>query len=307
MKPPIQWFGGKRKVASQVWREFGEVDCYLEPFLGSGAVLLGNPHPPVVEHVNDINGFLVNWWRAVQQDPEGVSDLAQVPVMEVDLAAKHAALARAQEGLVQRLLEDPHYADIELAGWWAQGHLHSFGGSWSPQSTSPQASLPHTPLTTSLTHRVVGGRSFNFRPLQERIRNVTILCGDWRRTFQMTSGFRRVGLFLDPPYRAYEGRYGDAEPVWKAVAREALQRGEMPGWRVALCGHEHDYDELGFAEAGWRNHTWKRQAGYQSTRKDKKTQSVREVIWFSPQCTGTGPDVFDYFSSNHNHKDKTHD
>jgi hypothetical protein len=42
---PFPWFGGKRKVAAEVWARFGAVENYVEPFFGSGAVLLGRPAP----------------------------------------------------------------------------------------------------------------------------------------------------------------------------------------------------------------------------------------------------------------------
>ena len=37
---PFPWFGGKRRVAPIVWQRFGDVQNYVEPFFGSGAVLL---------------------------------------------------------------------------------------------------------------------------------------------------------------------------------------------------------------------------------------------------------------------------
>jgi len=40
---PFVWFGGKRRVAAQVWDALGDVDNYVEPFAGSLAVLLGRP------------------------------------------------------------------------------------------------------------------------------------------------------------------------------------------------------------------------------------------------------------------------
>jgi site-specific DNA-adenine methylase len=40
MQAPFPWFGGKRKVASEVWAALGDVDNYVEPFAGSLAVLL---------------------------------------------------------------------------------------------------------------------------------------------------------------------------------------------------------------------------------------------------------------------------
>ena len=38
MKAPFIWFGGKRRVAAEVWSAIGDVDNYVEPFAGSLAV-----------------------------------------------------------------------------------------------------------------------------------------------------------------------------------------------------------------------------------------------------------------------------
>ena len=45
LKSPFPYFGGKRKVADEIWRRFGAVANYVEPFFGSGAVLLARPAP----------------------------------------------------------------------------------------------------------------------------------------------------------------------------------------------------------------------------------------------------------------------
>lgn len=58
MSAPFPWFGGKRKVAAEVWRRFGAVQNYVEPFFGSGAVLLGRPSPSGPETVNDLDGYV---------------------------------------------------------------------------------------------------------------------------------------------------------------------------------------------------------------------------------------------------------
>jgi len=44
LRAPFPWFGGKSKVAEVVWRAFGYVPNYVEPFAGSLAVMLGRPH-----------------------------------------------------------------------------------------------------------------------------------------------------------------------------------------------------------------------------------------------------------------------
>ena len=58
VKAPFPWFGGKRRVASDVWAALGPVDNYVEPFAGSLAVLLARPDEPKTETVNDMDCYL---------------------------------------------------------------------------------------------------------------------------------------------------------------------------------------------------------------------------------------------------------
>jgi site-specific DNA-adenine methylase len=74
LKAPFPWFGGKSKVAKIVWNRFGIVRNYVEPFFGSGAVMLNRPMPfDGTETVNDADGLVSNFWRAVAKDPDAVS------------------------------------------------------------------------------------------------------------------------------------------------------------------------------------------------------------------------------------------
>jgi hypothetical protein len=121
LSAPFPWFGGKRKVAAEVWSRFGSVDNYVEPFFGSGAVLLGRPHPKGNETVNDLDGYVSNFWRAVQHDPEATAQWADWPVSENDLHARHVWLLQQRETLRPRLEGDPWFYDAKIAGWWVWG------------------------------------------------------------------------------------------------------------------------------------------------------------------------------------------
>ena len=59
LKSPYPYFGAKSKVAAEIWRRLGNVKNVVEPFFGSGAVLLGRPEPfSGTETVNDLDGLL---------------------------------------------------------------------------------------------------------------------------------------------------------------------------------------------------------------------------------------------------------
>ena len=98
LKAPFPYFGGKSRVVSLVWSRFGTVRNYVEPFFGSGAVLLGRPQPfNGTETVNDKDGFVSNFWRAIQADPEDVARHADHPVNENDLHARHSWLVQRKD------------------------------------------------------------------------------------------------------------------------------------------------------------------------------------------------------------------
>ena len=45
MRTPFPYFGGKGRIAAEVWQRFGDPSYYFEPFGGALAVLLGRPTP----------------------------------------------------------------------------------------------------------------------------------------------------------------------------------------------------------------------------------------------------------------------
>jgi hypothetical protein len=136
---PFPWFGGKRRVAPVVWRLFGDVVNYVEPFFGSGAVLLGRPGGASgIETVNDLDGYVANFWRAVQQHPEDVAQWADWPVNENDLHARHIWLRARRETLQAELEGDPEYCDAKIAGWWVWGLACWIGsGFCGPSGSGP--------------------------------------------------------------------------------------------------------------------------------------------------------------------------
>jgi hypothetical protein len=131
LKAPFPYFGGKSSIAPLVWERFGTVANYVEPFMGSLAMLLCRPAPVTgIETVNDKDGFLANFWRAVRQDPEAVARYADWPVNENDLHARHSWLLGERESITARLEGDPEYFDAKVAGYWVWGASCWIGNGW---------------------------------------------------------------------------------------------------------------------------------------------------------------------------------
>lgn len=132
---PFPWFGGKLRAAPLIWRAIGvDVPNYVEPFIGSCATLLARPPDPEgrrrTQTVNDADGFIANFWRAITLDPEATALAADWPVSEVDLSARHLWLVQHRAELTERLQVDPDHFDAKIAGWWVWGICSWIGSGW---------------------------------------------------------------------------------------------------------------------------------------------------------------------------------
>ena len=131
LKAPFPYYGGKARVAEQVWARLGNPTVYVEPFAGSLAVLLarlGGAGPR--EIVCDTDGGICNLWRALQHDPEGVAFWADYPTIHQDLTAWHVYMRKWFAENSARLSVDPHFYDPMIAGRWAWGISLWIGSGW---------------------------------------------------------------------------------------------------------------------------------------------------------------------------------
>ena len=68
-KPPFPWIGGKEKIAPYILQTFpAKLAQYVEPFGGSGAVLLALPQDPSrLDIYNDLDAELVNLYSCIKE------------------------------------------------------------------------------------------------------------------------------------------------------------------------------------------------------------------------------------------------
>ena len=240
LKAPFPWFGGKRKVAAEVWAAIGDAYNYVEPFAGSLAVLLARPqwHKGSVETVNDADEYIANFWRALAADPESVARYANWPVNETDQFARHIWLVtEGQRQMANGMAVDPDWYDAKIAGWWVWGISQWIGRDWcsgrgpwsvvdgvlvkldkSDAGQGVKRQLPHLGnagkgVNRQLPHLGDAGKGVHRASVHEylytymaelaaRLRYVRVCCGDWARV--LTDGAlsygNSIGIFLDPPY-----------------------------------------------------------------------------------------------------------
>lgn len=132
IKSPYPYFGGKSKIAGDVWQRFGQCDRYIEPFFGSGAILLANPFwNETKEIVNDLDHYIANTWRAIRKDPEQVAYWCDAPTIEVEMHLQHIWLVNEGANRIKAVEYDPDHYDAEVAGKWLLGMANWIGSQFA--------------------------------------------------------------------------------------------------------------------------------------------------------------------------------
>jgi DNA adenine methylase len=304
---PFPYFGGKSNACADVWAALGDPENYVEPFAGSAAMLLGRTNIGHTETINDADGFVANFWRAVALDAGAVAHFADWPCNESDLFSRHSWLVRNRDSLLDGLHSAPDWFDAKVAGWWCWGSCNWIGSGWCA-GTGPWVHDGETIVDgRKLPHLGNAGRGINrqlphlgndgqgarsdyihewFGLLQARTRNVRVACGDWSRVLKdsVTTRHGMTGVFLDPPYTKGSMDYS-AGGVGGALADEVRawchKNGDNKQLRIVLCGHAGEHDKL--LADGWHIRTWTARKGYAIT-DEAVENSASETLWCSPGC-----------------------
>lgn len=324
LKAPFPWFGGKSKAAHLVWDRFGAVKNYVEPFLGSAAVLLARPDEPVIETANDFDPFVVNFWRAIQANPERVAEHCDWPVMELDLHSRHKYLVKLKPYIKARLEAEPTWFHPMIAGWWVWGLCAWIGSGWCT-GNGLSTRLPeignggnfgdkhgkgvHGKGARGLSQQLpdIDGKETRsklvaiMQALANRLRYVRFTCGDFERILSPAVTWKHglTGVFLDPPYPSDAGSTGGIysseaheRETFDRVFRWCVENGANKDLRIALCYYDGTtvrQDKLIFdVSHELRSLGWSivewKADGGYGGQSGKNENRHRERIAFSPHC-----------------------
>ena len=290
LAPPFPYPGSKRRIVNECWRRLGDPARYIEVFSGSSIMILNRPFVVGrrVEVMNDIDAFVVNFFRSVARFPGLVARWASWPVTEVDIIARSLRIF-GNYNFIERMKNDPDLCNPKIAGQWA----------WLMSSVIGGRVVRRERINASIPYVSSHGQGINImqnkydstvewmRMLYDRLIGVKIVCGDWRRVLTpAVIGGGPTGIFLDPPYPTAERRpgiYNCDDDIWPDVCAWCEEHGNDMNLRIALCGYDGTWDP----PDGWTTYKWV--SGSASRTKAKKQgrnkiNRFRERVWFSPGC-----------------------
>ena len=298
LKQIFRYPGGKRRVVPVINQRFGDIDVRIDAFTGSSAWILAS-EPVKYEVVNDADGYVVNYLRAIREAPDEVARYLDFPLAELEIMATGIFQKHNLSELSARLGANPDYYDAKTAARWAYLMAHKITlaapepGVWGVVDGKLTFGVKDgikrygTNFPGSFLARLVkeGNVSEYLNALAARLKNVTILWNDFEailNSFVTHPRNGKIGILLDPPYTSMKRDityFTESADVWNRAACWAVANGEKQHLRIAICGYFTEEADAIFPQS-WERYLWK-QAGW-------LPQQRRECIWFSPLCEKEG-------------------
>ena len=188
MKSPLNYFGGKSRLAEKIIKRIPEHLCYCEPFSGAAWVLFTKP-PSKQEVINDLDNELATFWRVLQNHLQ--------PFLEY---FKYAVISRKLFELENR--KDPEtLTDIQRAVRYYYLQRLCFGGLTSVRVFRTSALQPSNLNLTTVEETLLN--------VHWRLGRVTIEHLD---AFKCIEKYDRPSTFfyVDPPYYHTAQNYTNA-------------------------------------------------------------------------------------------------
>lgn len=259
VRTPLTYYGGKQRLSAQILPLMPSHRVYLEPFCGGAAMLFAKPRAER-ETLNDLDGQIVRFWRALRDRPDELAAaVAATPYSREEWKASRAPAEDDVEAAL-RLLVNVDQSFSRSRQSWSVPCIGDGRGRWQPGTWD---NLPPKLLAAA-----------------QRLRGVSLEHGDaldliprWDRADAL--------IYVDPPYtgehRTEPSKGYDVDDDGTLWARLVEVLAGVKHAAVVVSGYPcAEVDDL-----GWRS------VALTATRtvagRDKKPlASTPETVWLSP-------------------------
>ena len=262
----MPYYGGKRGYGKAEWiasfLPHTPDSCYIEPFAGMAGVLLARA-PVKTEILNDLNGRVINWWRAVRDEPEEFGRLLEfTPFSRAEYEWALSAMDDESLPPIRRALAFHVVVDQCIVHGDSSGKA-SWGRTFSPN------------VGSFFMHGID-----TIAALWQRLRYVHLECRDACDLLDRVKDCDYTVIYVDPPYPTAVTSPYKQQQFDRARCAELLmaQRGA-----VGISGYGDEWDVL-----GWRRVTrpaLRRQI-------NGGAEARMEVLWLNDKAAATRPGLF---------------
>lgn len=202
VKPFLKWAGGKGQLLSEIEKyypfENGTITKYAEPFVGGGAVLFDilSKYDLEAVYISDINAELINAYRIIRDDIEKLISLLKVmqgEFLPMSTDNRKAYYLAKRERFNDLKVNTKECICIEKAALLIFLNKTCFNGLFRVNKKG-QFNVPMGAYKNPMICD-----EENLRAVSEKLRNVTIVCGDYRESADFIDDSTFV--YFDPPYR----------------------------------------------------------------------------------------------------------
>jgi DNA adenine methylase len=271
VRTPLTYYGGKQKLAQQIVALMPRHVAYLEPFAGGAAVFFAKPRAER-ETLNDIDGQIMGFWRALRDRPEELaSAVAATPYGRAEWEASREPADDDVEAARRLLVNIDQSFSRSRSSWSPPSLLKARKGRWQPRTWQ------------DMPRRITVAA--------ERLTNVCLECGDALDMIPRWDLPETV-IYIDPPYTGShrlhkskgKGYTHDAGPeLWGDLVGVLAS---IENAAVILSGYPCEEAE----RLGWRTVALDANRNVQ-VRSGGKLAKAPETLWLSPAVPEQVPDL----------------
>lgn len=202
IKPFLKWAGGKGQLLKEIERyypfESGIVTKYAEPFVGGGAVLFDILSKYELEelYISDINCELINTYLVIRDYVDEL--VAMLYIMQdefipLGIDERKSYYIAKRERFNYLKINGDKSTNIEKASLMIFLNKTCFNGLFRVNKKG----LFNVPMGSYKNPLICDEK--NFRSVSEKLQNVIVVCGDYRKSSSFID--ENTFVYFDPPYR----------------------------------------------------------------------------------------------------------
>lgn len=202
VKPFLKWAGGKTQIISEIEKYYPfkntTINKYAEPFVGGGAVLFDilNKYNLKEVYISDINADLINTYNTIRNNIESMIDMLstmQTEFIPMNTEDRKSYYIKKRERFNELKLNCNETINIEKAALMIFLNKTCFNGLYRVNKNGEF----NVPIGRYNNPTICDEE--NLKSVSEKLKNVTIICGDYRKSADFID--KDTFVYFDPPYR----------------------------------------------------------------------------------------------------------